>query len=73
MSRTFGAFGMFMNKEFAKKVIRRRASKFQGTFMADSLVVKSKWSLLTYGRSIKQQEIKDVYVKSQHDISKKYA
>ena len=42
MSRTFGALGIFINKEFAKKVIRRRASKFVGTFMADSLTVNSK-------------------------------
>jgi hypothetical protein len=28
MSRTLGALGIFINKEFAKKVIRRRASKF---------------------------------------------
>lgn len=48
MSRTLGAFGIFINKEFAKNVIRRRASKFWGTFMADSLTVKSKWSLITY-------------------------
>ena len=42
MSRTLGAFGIFINKEFAKNVIRRRASIFWGTFMADSLTVKSK-------------------------------
>lgn len=41
MSRTFGAFGIFINKEFVKKVIRRRASRFIGTFMADSFSVKS--------------------------------
>lgn len=40
--RTFGALGMVINKEFAKKVMRRRASKFWGTFMADSLTVNSK-------------------------------
>lgn len=40
--RTCGARGNFMNKEFAKKVILRRASKFIGTFIADSLTVKSK-------------------------------
>ena len=48
MSRTFGALGIFINKEFAKKVIRRHASKFFGTFTADSLTVKRKWSLTTY-------------------------
>uniref|UniRef100_A0A2P2P9B8 Uncharacterized protein n=1 Tax=Rhizophora mucronata TaxID=61149 RepID=A0A2P2P9B8_RHIMU len=41
MSRTLGAGGIFINKEFAKKVIRRRASRLEGTFIADSLVVKS--------------------------------
>ena len=46
--RTFGAGGIIINKEFVKNVIRRRASKFVGTFMADSLTVKSKWSLITY-------------------------
>lgn len=48
MSRTMGAFGMFINKEFAKNVTRRRASIFCGIFMADSLTVKSKCSLVTY-------------------------
>lgn len=28
MSRIVGALGIVMNKEFAKKVMRRRASKF---------------------------------------------
>jgi len=42
ISRTLGAFGIFINKEFAKNVIRRRASIFCGTFIADSLTVKSK-------------------------------
>lgn len=45
--RTFGADGIFINKEFAKKVILRRASKFIGTFIADSLTVNSKCSLIT--------------------------
>lgn len=42
ISRTLGALGIFINKEFAKNVIRRRASIFWGTFIADSLTVKSK-------------------------------
>lgn len=42
MSRTFGALGIFMYKEFVKKVMRRRASIFIGTLMADSLTVRSK-------------------------------
>lgn len=47
MLRTLGALGMIINNEFAKKVIRRRASKFMGTLIADSFTVKSKWSLTT--------------------------
>lgn len=42
MLRTFGALGMSINNEFAKKVILRRASKFIGTLIADSFTVKSK-------------------------------
>ncbi|PIA41498.1 hypothetical protein AQUCO_02200133v1 [Aquilegia coerulea] len=42
MLRTFGALGIFINKELVKKVIRRRASRFIGTFIADSFTVKSK-------------------------------
>jgi predicted acyltransferase len=70
MSRTFGAFGMFINKEFAKKVIRRRASKFDGTFMADSFVVKSKWSLRTYREMLNNIKIEDVYVTNMIFVTK---
>lgn len=42
MLRTLGAGGIFINKELAKKVMRRRASKFIGTLIADSFTVKSK-------------------------------
>lgn len=46
MFRTLGAGGISINNEFEKKVIRLRASKFDGTSIADSLTVSSKWSLL---------------------------
>lgn len=42
MLRTLGALGIVINKELAKKVMRRRASKFIGTLIADSFTVKSK-------------------------------
>lgn len=48
MLRTSGARGMFINNEFAKNVMRRRASKFIGTSIADSLIVINKWSLTTW-------------------------
>lgn len=60
--RTFGAGGIIINKEFVKKVIRRRASKFIGTFIADSLTVKSKWSLVTYGVKKKRTRSKDGHI-----------
>ncbi len=46
MFRTRGARGMSMNNEFVKKAIRRRASRFSGTSMADSRSVNKRWSLL---------------------------
>lgn len=55
IARTVGAFGIFMYKEFAKNVMRRRASKFIGTFIADSLTVRSKWSLTTYEKQKKKK------------------
>lgn len=60
--RTFGAGGIIINKEFVKKVIRRRASKFIGTFIADSLTVKSKWSLVTYWVKKKRTRSKDGHI-----------
>lgn len=45
--RTGGAWGIFMNKELLKNSKRRRASKFTGTFKADSLIVKILFSLRT--------------------------
>jgi hypothetical protein len=41
MLRTGGALGILIKSEFAKKVILRRASKFVGTYMADSFVVNN--------------------------------
>lgn len=66
--RTFGADGMVMNKEFVKKVIRRRASKFIGTFMADSLTVRSKSSLITYWVKTKRIRSKNGHTTLLHDI-----
>lgn len=60
MSRTLGASGIFINNEFAKNVIRRRASRFWGTFMADSLTVKSKWSLITYREETETNKYKHI-------------
>jgi len=40
--RTLGALGISINKEFVKNAMRRRASKFTGTSIADSLTVSSK-------------------------------
>lgn len=45
MFRTLGAGGISINNELEKKLIRLRASKFDGTSMADSLTVSSNWSL----------------------------
>lgn len=57
MLRTFGALGMFIKREFAKKVIRRRASKFVGTFIADSFTVRSKCSLTAYAQKKDADEV----------------
>ena len=48
MSHTGGALGIPINKEFVKNAMRLRASKFDGTSMADSLTVSSKYSLLIW-------------------------
>jgi len=45
MFRTLGAGGISINNELEKKVIRLRASKLDGTSIADSLTVSSNWSL----------------------------
>lgn len=45
MFRTLGADGIFINNELLKKDIRLLASKLDGTSIADSLTVSSKWSL----------------------------
>ena len=45
ISRTRLAFGKFMNSEFVKNCNRRRASRFLGTFAADSFMVKSWYNL----------------------------
>lgn len=48
MFRTFGALGMFINREVAKKEIRLRASKLVGIPSALSSTVSSKRNRLTY-------------------------
>lgn len=74
MLRTFGALGMIINKELAKKVMRRRASKFIGTLIADSFTVKSKWSLTTcinkYGTNGRHKMSEVWYASSQWGESK---
>lgn len=45
--RTDGALGILINKELLKNSNRRRASRFSGTFKADSLNVKMLCSLST--------------------------
>lgn len=57
-----------MYKEFAKKVMRRRASKFIGTFIADSLTVRSKWSLTTYPKK-KKNLLKNDSIKSSAEFA----
>jgi|InoplaM3SPM_1038593.scaffolds.fasta_scaffold200487_1 hypothetical protein len=42
MLRILGAGGMSMNSEFEKKVRRLRASKLDGTSIADSLTVSKR-------------------------------
>ncbi len=79
MFRTRGARGMSMNNEFVKKAIRRRASRFSGTSMADSRSVNKRWSLLICSipwktKSHSQQlllMIWMVYTTSQNDIISK--
>lgn len=44
--RTLGADGISINNEFEKNDIRLRASKLDGTSMADSFTVSSKYNLL---------------------------
>lgn len=44
--RTLGADGISINNEFEKKDIRLRASKLDGTSMADSFTVSNKYNLL---------------------------
>jgi len=46
MLRTFGALGIAINKELAKKVIRLLASRLDGTSIADSFTVNNRQSLL---------------------------
>lgn len=46
MLRTFGADGMFINKELEKNDIRLLASRLDGTSIADSFTVRSKNNLL---------------------------
>lgn len=58
MSRTRGASGIFMNKEFAKNVIRRRASILWGILIADSLTVTSNKSLTTYNVRLNEWDLK---------------
>uniref|UniRef100_A0A0A9GXU1 ATGSL11 (Glucan synthase-like 11) n=1 Tax=Arundo donax TaxID=35708 RepID=A0A0A9GXU1_ARUDO len=41
MLRTCGALGIFMKSEFAKNLILRLASKFVGTYIADSFVANN--------------------------------
>lgn len=48
--RTFGAVGMSMNNELEKKDIRLLASKLDGTSIADSFTVSSKYNLLICGK-----------------------
>ena len=52
MSHTGGALGMLMNKEFVKKAMRRRASRFNGISIADSFTVSNKYSLLIWKANI---------------------
>lgn len=42
MLRTFGASGIAINKELAKKDIRLLASRLDGTSIADSFTVSNK-------------------------------
>lgn len=56
--RTFGASGMSINSEFEKKEIRLLASKLEGTSMADSFVVSSKWSRLIFPKQIENKSLK---------------
>lgn len=58
MLRTFGARGMSINSEFEKKEIRLLASKLEGTSMADSFVVSSKWSRLIFPKQIENKSLK---------------
>lgn len=44
--RTLGAEGMSINNELEKKDIRLLASKFDGTSIADSFTVSSKYNRL---------------------------
>lgn len=57
MLQTGGALGILIKSEFAKKVILRRASKFVGTYMADSFVVNNNWSLMHCSHRISPQNI----------------
>lgn len=50
MFRTFGAVGISMNNELEKKDIRLLASKLDGTSIADSFTVSSKYNLLICGK-----------------------
>ena len=52
MSHTGGALGIPINKEFVKNAMRLRASRFDGTSIADSLTVSSKYSLLIWKANI---------------------
>lgn len=48
MFRTFGASGIFIKSELLKKEMRLLASRLVGTSIADSLTVRSKYSLLIW-------------------------
>ena len=61
MLRILGGGGISINIEFVKNAMRRLASTLVGTSIADSLIVKSKWS-----RSICKHNINSI--KYQSDI-----
>lgn len=50
MFRTFGAFGISIKREFAKKDILLLASRFVGTSIADSFTVSKRWSLFIWNQ-----------------------
>jgi hypothetical protein len=55
ISWILGGRGICIKREFVKKVMRRLASRLDGTSTKDSSVVKSKWSRLICKRFINKR------------------